>query len=72
MIVYLIFLAGFLFALGGWGVDFAHRAIEDGTHRVGIPWPTGTIYVDAAFWFNLNFFALMLPAFPIALLGMSL
>jgi len=67
----LLVIGGFLIAFGGWGIDFAHRAWEDWIPQVyeagrvngpvpprpgvGLPFHK-MIYVDAAFWWNINFF----------------
>lgn len=85
--ILLLFLGGFLISFGGWGIDFAHRAWEDwmplvynaGKNNeplpprpgVGLPF-TRMIYVDAAFWWNINFFGGVLGGVVLAIIGVYL
>ena len=69
--LYTLGIGMLLFA--AWSIDFAHLAYIElsrgGDGRVGLPiLPGRDIRVTAGFWWNLNFFLVMLPgAFLIAL-----
>lgn len=67
--VVLLVAGGFLIALGGWNIDFAHAAWERNEPTVGIPWIRGSVQVDRAFWWNLGLFGFTLPGAVLAAVG---